>query len=111
MQVQVWWFEIAEMGRKFLLSALVVYMYRGSPQQVATGFFFTAVFLWGFLKMSPYSSKHLEALQGLSLSAQAITLFCKSCHNPEVGGWSGSEEIGGGHGESSSAQRGRRRPG
>lgn len=56
-------------------SGLVVFLYRGSVQQVASGFFVTGVFLSGFLKVGPFSSKHLESLQALSLSAQAVTLF------------------------------------
>lgn len=74
-KVEAWWFELAEMARKFVMSALVVYFYQGTPQQVMSGLFVTATYLFGFLKIAPYSSNHLETLQGLSLTAQSITLL------------------------------------
>eukprot|EP00961_Rhodomonas_salina_P048570 652316-Rhodomonas_salina.2 len=47
-----------------------------------SGLFVTATYLFGFLKIAPYSSNHLETLQGLSLTAQSITLLCDALAPP-----------------------------
>lgn len=72
------------MGRKLLMSSLMVYFYRGSPQQVALGLFVTVTYLIAFLKTDPYSSHHLETLQGLSLTTQSVTLFCTPPPTPPL---------------------------
>lgn len=53
------------------------FMYDGTEQQIAAGLFVTSVFLMGFLRIGPYFSLVLDSMQGISVAAQAATLFCK----------------------------------
>mmetsp|Transcript_3588 Transcript_3588/g.7259 ORF Transcript_3588/g.7259 Transcript_3588/m.7259 type:complete len:1072 (+) Transcript_3588:1669-4884(+) len=74
-KTQYWFFEILEMGRKFILIALISFMYAGSPHQCAGALFITAVFLMGFLKVSPFASTVFDTMEAISLIAQCATLF------------------------------------
>lgn len=64
-----------QMLRKFLMSAVIVFIYNGSPQQTAAGMLITIVFLVGFVSIKPYKSVYLQAMQEYALAAQASTLF------------------------------------
>ena len=48
-----------------------------STQQTAVALLITSVFLIVFIRVSPYASPILDTMQGISLAAQAATLFCK----------------------------------
>lgn len=73
-----YYYELLEMGRKFLLSGLMVFIRPGSPQQIAAAFIVSIFTLFYFVKSSPYVSSMIDNLQTISLASQAITLFCKS---------------------------------
>lgn len=65
------------MLRKLLLSAGMLYIYQGSPLQLAVGFVVSFVFLIGTYAARPYVNANLNALQILGLSIQCFTLFCR----------------------------------
>ncbi len=79
-RVQIWYFEILELLRKFLLTGVLVFVYPNSPEQIACGFVVTCLFFVLYGKMNPFLQHGVNQLQNISMLTQAITLFCKLLH-------------------------------
>ncbi len=75
--MQIWYFEILELLRKFLLTGVLVFVYPDSPEQIACGFVVTCLFFVLYGKMNPFLQNGVNQLQNMSMLTQAITLFCK----------------------------------
>ena len=75
-KVQFWYWELVEMARKFIMSALPVFVYREAPtHQMAAVLCFATCFLVHFLCVLPYTNPDLNHVQALSLVAQTAALF------------------------------------
>jgi len=74
-EVRFWYWELTEMLRKLVMTALLVFVYDGEPAQIAGGMVFTFVFIIATLALQPFVTGGLNSLQAFSLSAQFLTLF------------------------------------
>lgn len=74
-RVQYWYEELIEMARKFIMTALIIFLWPGSAEQVAFGVIVTVVFLIHVLKAAPFAYRGVASLQGAMLTAQAAALF------------------------------------
>lgn len=74
-RVQVWYFEILELLRKFLLTGVLVFVYPDTPEQIACGFVVTAFFFILYGKMNPFRQHGVNQMQNISMLTQAVTLF------------------------------------
>jgi len=74
-KLNFWYFELMEMARKFIMTSVVIFLYPGSPHQAAGGLFVTSLFLIFFIAAHPFTSAVINKVQGVSLAAQAATLF------------------------------------
>ena len=75
-QVTCFWWEIAEMLRKFLLVGLFVTIEPGSITQIALATIVTAVFLLVQLQAKPYKSASDDFLASASSFALLMIFFC-----------------------------------
>jgi hypothetical protein len=72
---RIWWFEIFEMIRKLIMASALVFVWEGSPSQVAAGFVVTLAALVATLLLNPFVNQKLGSMHVFSLIVQAITLL------------------------------------
>ena len=70
-----WWFELYEMLRKLVIAACIVFIYDGTPSQVAVGFIITFATVVVSLFLQPFNDPVLGGLYTYALMVQMITLF------------------------------------
>eukprot|EP00961_Rhodomonas_salina_P256315 3463898-Rhodomonas_salina.3 len=63
------------MGRKLMISSVLVFVYPGSPTQLAAGFLITFLSLLVTVRKGPYSDQRLEDMQIYALFALTTTIF------------------------------------
>ena len=69
------WWESVELLRKLLMTTVLVFIYSGSPAQLACGAMICFIFLLLNIAYSPYCSDSLNSLASFTLVAQFLTLF------------------------------------
>eukprot|EP00293_Proteomonas_sulcata_P011750 CAMPEP_0184307386 /NCGR_PEP_ID=MMETSP1049-20130417/16154_1 /TAXON_ID=77928 /ORGANISM="Proteomonas sulcata, Strain CCMP704" /LENGTH=541 /DNA_ID=CAMNT_0026619877 /DNA_START=90 /DNA_END=1715 /DNA_ORIENTATION=+ len=74
-KTELWFWELVELSRKFIMTSLMVFLYPGSPQQVASGLVVTLMFLLSYLRYRPFRNDAVSSLMIVCLSAQLATLF------------------------------------
>eukprot|EP00286_Rhodomonas_abbreviata_P008626 CAMPEP_0181331672 /NCGR_PEP_ID=MMETSP1101-20121128/24640_1 /TAXON_ID=46948 /ORGANISM="Rhodomonas abbreviata, Strain Caron Lab Isolate" /LENGTH=744 /DNA_ID=CAMNT_0023441175 /DNA_START=126 /DNA_END=2361 /DNA_ORIENTATION=- len=74
-KVENWYHEITELGRKFIMTGVILFMWPDSPQQIATGIIVSGAFLLYFIFTQPYTSPLLNQAQILAFISQVATLF------------------------------------
>jgi hypothetical protein len=87
-----WWWEMVECARRLLLSGLLVFMYPGSPKQVAMGIFLCTGFMALFGVVSPFLTRdHNMIMQislfGILLQLVGTLLWETEVMGASVGGW------------------------
>jgi len=74
-RVDYWWWESVEMTRKVMMTTLLVFIYPGSPAQLACGAMICFIFLLLNIGFAPYCTDGLNSLSSFSLICQFLTLF------------------------------------
>jgi len=74
-KVENWAFELVEMLRKCFMTSVVVILWPGSIEQLVTAFIITSLSIVLYSRVRPFTSLFIDNLQGVSLAAQAVTLF------------------------------------
>jgi len=74
-KVEFWYFEIIEMVRKLILTAGILFLYPGSPQQTAAGLLVTVWSLQLFSLLKPFDSRDGNRAQIFSLFTLSTILF------------------------------------
>jgi len=70
-----WYYELVEMARKLTIAAILVFIYDGSPSQVAVGFVITMVIIVICAALRPFADPVLGALYMYAMGVQMVTLF------------------------------------
>jgi len=71
----VWWWEVADLLRKLLITGLVVFMMPGTPSQLAIGCLLAMASLIAYVHFQPYNDKSNGYLQLSCQIAIFVTLF------------------------------------
>lgn len=72
-----WYFELVEMIRKLLMTAILIFLFPGTPAQIISGLVLSLVFLYIYMLTMPFRDPELDHLQISTLVAQHCTLICK----------------------------------
>lgn len=71
----MWWFELAMMLYKLLMSSALIFLFQGTPSQVAAGFLITFAFLLMNILQRPFVNRGLFKMQVYALTIQTLNLF------------------------------------
>lgn len=74
-RVECWYYELLEIVRKLICTAVMGFIFPGSPAQIAVGFAVSFLFLMLAARLNPYVDHRLESMQIWALLALAITLL------------------------------------
>ena len=72
---EAWKFELYEMLRKLLMTALLVFIYEGEPAQVAAGLVITFMMTMYIQRIQPFSTAQLNHMSVFASVGQIATLF------------------------------------
>mmetsp|Transcript_37688 Transcript_37688/g.94459 ORF Transcript_37688/g.94459 Transcript_37688/m.94459 type:complete len:976 (+) Transcript_37688:119-3046(+) len=73
-KVQQWFYEIVDMTRKLLLTAIMAFFYYGSVSQVVAGIFILGLSAAATLRWAPYHKQFLNSLLSYALMVATSTL-------------------------------------
>ena len=74
-RIDMWWWEVLERIYMFCMTTLVVFVYPGSPAQMAAAAMVAFVFLMANTILQPYCTDDLNMLKVFSLFTQFVTAF------------------------------------
>jgi len=74
-RVETWFWELAEMLRKFMMVGLLVLISPGEPAQLGVALLITLFFLFAHLTLQPFCNRQLNQMQAVSQLSLALTLF------------------------------------
>lgn len=74
-EVKFWYFELVEMVRKLLITAVLVFVFPRTPAQLAAGLVISFGSLIIYYSCRPFLSERLDGLQIFALITQCINLF------------------------------------
>ena len=72
---EAWSFELYEMARKLMMTAMLVFIYEGEPGQVGAGMIITFISLMYVQRNQPFSTAQLNNMAVFSFIGQLATLF------------------------------------
>jgi hypothetical protein len=73
--VETWYWELIEMLRKFMMVAVLVFIFPGEPAQLGVGLLIVFYFLVWHLLLQPFATTDLNRMQAVSQISLMLTLF------------------------------------
>jgi hypothetical protein len=74
-RVETWFWELAEMLRKFMMVGFLVLISPGEPAQLGVALLITLFFLFAHFILQPFCNQQLNQMQAVSQVSLALTLF------------------------------------
>ena len=74
-RVELWWWHVVDILHKFVMIAILRFVFRGSPAQLVLGALITFAFFVLHVAVEPYVSAALNSVQTICLLCQFLILF------------------------------------
>ena len=74
-RVELWWWHVVDILHKFVMIAILRFVFRGSPAQLVLGALITFAFFVLHVAVEPYVSAALNSVQTICLLSQFLILF------------------------------------